>query len=101
MAVYVYDIMLTCRKDGEEESNTKIFYFTNERTAKRALKKLTNEVESITGKALFKLEFSTGYGVNYFHVADGDDYYSITLNRAQVTDLTDSNLNFNFQNDEK
>lgn len=96
MAIYIYTIMVTRKNENDKEYKSKLFEFTNERSAKKSLKKLIGEMERLSGEKAFPISF--GECISYY--ASGDDYYNITYRKHPATTPTDSNINFQFEDNE-
>lgn len=97
MAVYIYNIMITARKGKDGEYKNKFFHFTNQQEAKKAFNNLKKELKVITGKEpdINLLENSP-----YVAYVVGDDYYNISCSKTHVTISNDTNINFQFKDNE-
>ena len=92
----IYTVMITCKKKTDDDYKSKLFEFLNKKTAAKVMRKLVREMEAITGEKALQV----CYGNNITYFSEGDDYYHVTCRKRPVTTLNDSNLNFQFKDEE-
>ena len=92
----IYTVMVTRKKKTDDDYKSKLFNFLNKRSAKKVMAKLVREMEAIIGKKA--LQVCYGDSITYF--SEGDDYYHVICRKRPVTTLNDSDLNFQFKDEE-
>lgn len=100
MAVYIYTVMITAKKDGGKHKS-KLFHFTNKQSALTAVKRLAKEMEIITGEKPYKLDDDDDHIYLSHSSNDRKNYFSISMHKSPAATLSNADLNFNFKNDEE